>query len=751
MSFFVIVGCISANDSLDLNGTNNYSIVGGWQDIPDVPDIPDIPDIDNSSEITDNTTTGEIKLTQLNIDDYFINGTLGKQYSNTTIIITQNFENLGLLKIEASNVTILGNGAILKNVAFSVTGKDVTLNNITLIESFSFEKADGAAILILSNNAHIYNCVINYTVPRNEEAYGISAVGRRITPINGLQIINCTINFEGNNFKANVYNYALKLSNSPNALIANNNISTKLPLRDVNFGAVGADLNSNYVASVGIEYSDNLTFLGNIVAGVVNKRPGSNFPTLDGIIIADSNNCLVKNNTLYMEDFVTLPGLNNYLYGIDLWRVNSLTLDSNNISILTTGGMFAAGTAYPIQITGPSKKINITNNDLYSISNGPNIGIYSQNYYGDTQLFIANNRINVTGLAGNHSWALVAGIEAQDSNDTIINNTIEVHSVAEVKDNDNIYGISYSQLTKGNHTFVIKNNTITSESKYAISLISAVDSIITDNLLISTRPDAKDSYDALNTNANLRNTTYYNNRVVNAFDYYAKINNNVDGGNLFNYTTPTNKNNLTNIIDGSNIRPWHPSFPSKNPLLPKPGDRENVIVTPDEHVTEIEIPDLPDGGSGYVDVPELPEDNGGSLSSSNGTTSGEDKSSNKLGLSLIDALINYLTSNSDNGDSQSNSYNGNIKSNTSSSSESPSIDGNPSQSSSKSSLESNARSAGDSVGDVGKQTSNDVKKAYEINKDIIKDNPNAVVTFIALIVIFALLIFIGYKRKNLNE
>ncbi len=125
-----------------------------------------------------------------------------------------------------------------------------------------------------------------------------------------------------------------------------------------------------------------------------------------------------------------------------------MTLDSNNIAILTTGGMLAAGTAYPIQITGPSKRINITNNDLYSVSNGPNIGIYSQNYYGDTQLYIANNKINITGLAGNHSWALVAGIEAQDSNDTIVNNTIEVHSVAEVKDNDNIYGISYSQSTK---------------------------------------------------------------------------------------------------------------------------------------------------------------------------------------------------------------------------------------------------------------------------------------------------------------
>ncbi|WP_365906966.1 right-handed parallel beta-helix repeat-containing protein [uncultured Methanobrevibacter sp.] len=744
------MGCISANDSLDLNETNNHSIVGGEQEIPDVPDIPDIPDIDNSSEISDNTKSNEVNLTIFNIEDYFINGTLGEQYSNTTFVITQNFENLGLLKIKASNVTILGNGFTLKNVAFSVTGKDVTLNNFTLTESFSFDGADGAAILILSNNAHIYNCIINYIVPRDVEAYGISAVGRKIAPITGLEIVNCTINFEGNNFKANTYNYALKLSNSPNALIANNNISTHLPLRDVNFGAMGATLNSNYVASVGIEYSNNLTFIGNIVASVVNKRPGSSYPTLDGIIIADSNNCLVKNNTLYMEDFVTLPGLNNYLYGIDVWRVNNLVLNSNNITILTTGGMYAAGTAYPIQITGPSKKINITNNDLYSISNGPNIGIYSQNYYGDTQLLIANNRINVTGWAGNHSWALVAGIEAQDSNDTIINNTIEVHSIAEVKDNDNLFGISYSQSTKGNHTFVIKNNTVTSEAKYAISLISAENSIIADNLLISTCPDAKESYDALNTNGNFYNSTYYNNRVVNAFDYYAEINNNVDGGNLFNYTPPENTNNITNIINGSNIKPWYPSFPSKNPLLPKPGNHGDIIVTPDEEIDEKETPDNSDGDPGYVDVPDLPNDDGKSLSSANGTSDSDDSSKN-LGLSLIDALINFLTSNSDNGDSQSNAYGGNVKSNTSSSSESPSINGNPSQSSSKSSSGSNAKSAGGSAGDVGKQTSDDVKKAYEIDKNIVKDNPTAIVSFIVLIIIFALLIFIGYRHKKSNE
>jgi hypothetical protein len=754
MLFFVIMGCVSANDlsTLSENTTVTNMTVGDAPDIPDVPDIPDIPVTPDDPETGDNNNSDVVNLTIFNIDEYFVNGTLGVEHSNTKFVLTQNFDNLGLLKIKANNVTVVGNNFTLTNIAFLINGKDVTLTNFTLINEFDFKDADGASILTLADNTCIRNCVINYTVPRDTEGYGISAVGRRIAPISGLQVINCTINFEGHNYKTNTYCYALKLSNCPNALIANNSIYTQLPLRDVNFGAVGATLDSDFVASVGIEYSNNLTFIGNIVASIVNKRPGSSFPTLDGIIIADSNNCLIKNNTLYMEDFVTFPGLNNYLYGIDVWRVNSLTLDSNNIAILTTGGMLAAGTAYPIQITGPSKRINITNNDLYSVSNGPNIGIYSQNYYGDTQLYIANNKINITGLAGNHSWALVAGIEAQDSNDTIVNNTIEVHSVAEVKDNDNIYGISYSQSTKGNHTFIIKNNTVTSEAKYAISLISAVNSVIVDNLLISTRKDAKASYDAFNTKGEFYNTSYYNNRVVNAFDYYAEIYNHVDGGFEFNYTSPTNVNNLTNKVDGSKIKPWFPSFPNRNPLLPKPGDGSSVIVTPDEDTDKetSNIPDRPDGDSGYTDVPDLSGDDGNSKNPSNGTSS-TDKDSNKLGLSLLNALINFLTSNTDSGDSRSNSYSGTVRTNTStSSSDSPSLEGNPSPASStKSSSGSNAKSTGSSVGEDNGQSSN--KKAYEIDKNIIKDNSNTIVASIILIIIVAFLIFVGYKRRKLNE
>lgn len=240
------MGCVSAND-LSTLGENttvpNIIIVGDAPEVPDVPDIPDIPDfpVDPDNPDIDNQNDSDtVNLTIFNIDEYFVDGTLGVEHSNTKFVLTQNFDNLGLLKIEANNVTILGNNFTLQNVAFLINGKDVTLTNFTLVNDFDFKDADGAAILTLANNTHIRDCVINYTVPRDSEGYGISAVGRRIAPISGLEVINCIINFEGHNYKANTYNYALKVSNCPNALIANNSIYTQLPLRDVNFGAVGA-------------------------------------------------------------------------------------------------------------------------------------------------------------------------------------------------------------------------------------------------------------------------------------------------------------------------------------------------------------------------------------------------------------------------------------------------------------------------------------------------------------------------------
>ena len=145
------------------------------------------------------------------------------------------------------------------------------------------------------------------------------------------------------------------------------------------------------------------------------------------------------------------------------------------------------GTAYPIQVNGPSKGVMIAYNNLTTFNFGPNCGIYSMNYYGQTQNYMISNFINVTGVASTHYYALVAGIEVQDSDDLIWNNTIIVNNIGEYSDSNNIYGISYSQSTDGNHKYNIQYNNVTTNGRYAVSLSGpkslVVDSIIANNVL----------------------------------------------------------------------------------------------------------------------------------------------------------------------------------------------------------------------------------------------------------------------------
>ena len=117
---------------------------------------------------------------------------------------------------------------------------------------------------------------------------------------------------------------------------------------------------------------------------------------------------------------------------------------------------------------------------MHSVSNGPNIGVYSQNYYGSTQIDVISNFINITGKAGTDSWALVAGIEVQDSDDRILNNTIIVDTVGGYKAGDRVYGISYSQNTQGNHKYDIKYNKVTTPGPIAISLNQGLGSTTSD-------------------------------------------------------------------------------------------------------------------------------------------------------------------------------------------------------------------------------------------------------------------------------
>ena len=687
---------------------NDFDIID--DEAPDVPDL-----VVNDTMYVDSD----------NIGDFFVDGALQSKYANKTLVFSGKMENFGKLVVGIDNVTLKGTGSNLKNVVFDVSGKNVTLDGFSMELDSSFPDNDGAAIQVSSDNVNLYNLNINYVVPTNVEAYGIFGVSSQRNPLRFLRIINSTINFEGHNDNAPVYNCGIKLLNCHDALIKNNTIITSLPLRDVNFGAHGATLDSDYVMSVGMEGCRNFTFTGNTIISEVNKRPVSNYPTLDGILISQSDNSLICNNSIYMSDFETKPGLDNYLYGIDIYALENLTVTKNDINIVTTGGKLAAGTAYPIQVTGPIDRVNITDNDLYSFSNGPNIGIYSQNYYGATALSITNNRINVTGLAGVHEWALVAGIESQDSNSIIRNNTIEVHSVGNVDINDNIYGVSYRQHTAGNHTFDIQNNTVFSDGFYSVSILDSVDSTIANNLLVSFNEKASNSNNGYNygSMASHRGDEFYNNRVIRYNDYFASINNEIDGGEEFTYDNPTNDKGLTNEIDGNSIgsKDDRKSY-NYNPLIPGSSNKGKDTRQNDGETGKDDSKDNNGNGDGV------------------GPHGGSGNSSGKF-ISLSDLLSEYMDSNTDNGGKANSTqrYDGSRSNVRSNNTDSTPSDAGPDALSSESESQSEVAAT---AGSSGKSS---VSKAFEL-EDLTKNQ--AFIPSVIVVLIILMLLVVGYRRRN---
>jgi hypothetical protein len=704
------------NASFDDNQTELSEVIAACEPIESISsseeEIPDVPDL---------VFNDTIYIDSDNFDDYFTENTLKPAFSGKTFIFKQDFENLGKLHITAKNTTFKGMGYNLKNTVFLVDADDVTLTDLNLELDSQFEDNDGAAIEIFSNQVTINHVNIDYVVPKNVEAYGIYAIGYENDPLKNLKIINSYINFEGHNDDVNVFNCALKIQDCADALIENNTIASALPLKDIIFGPNGAELASDLVLTVGIEGCNNISFTGNRLFSDVNKRPENLYPSLDCMLISKSDNALICNNSIFMTDFLTYPGTDNYLYGLDIYNLNNLTVCHNNISIVTTGGKLAAGTAYPIQITGPIANVSITENDLYSFCNGPNIGIYSQNFYGETSLSITNNRINVTGLAGTHEWALVAGIESQDSNSYIVNNTIEVHSIAGVSVDDNIYGVSYRQSTSGDHQYVVENNTVFSDGFYSVSLLSSVDSRVVNNLLVSYNSKVNNGnggfkYWDLNSHKGLE---FYNNQIIRAFDYFAMNNNNVDNGDDNDYSTPKNNKEISNKIDGSKLSASeNENKYSFNPLIPGTSKEYGI---PNDQEEESENND--DDSGSQNQKPLVP-----------GNTDGE---SSKRGMSLKDYLINFINSNTEGGSQNTTSFNGkNVNAVSNNSDATPSTEGE----SSAASQSKSSRGLDSGAGESGSVS----KKAYEIDEK----SDDKFIPSIFFIIPVLILFFIGFRRKN---
>lgn len=677
---------------------------------------------DAKLSLEDNAVSGlVINLTNDNINDFFSGGILRQSYNNSTFAIVEDMSDLGILTIFANNLTINGNNHTLRNTAFCVGNyaNNVTLNNFTLDLDCGLEANEYAAILIWkSNDVNIFNVNVNYVSPNNISAYAIYSLANQYRPNENLKIVNCSINFVADNSHGGRV-YAVRLEYSPNAVFSNNVIDAYLPLHTIAFVGTTAVLESEFSLAVGISNCDNLNFDNNTINANVNVRPECENPTLDSVFICDSENCRFTNNRMFLYDNITFFGEANYLYALDVYRVDNMIIESNDIHVETMGGKFAAGTAYPIQITGPASDVLIRYNELFSRSNGPNIGIYSQNFNGEDFITIMNNHINVTGWAGNHSWALVAGIESQDDNDVIMNNLIEVHSIMDVSMEDNLYGISYSQSTDGTHTYKVINNTVISDGYYLSYMLDADNTTVTNNTLVRTDKYADTDYDPFKRGDTIgsetdgvRNNDFSGNRVITMFEHRIESQDNeIDGGEEFHYEIPLNVNNYTNNLNGSGIRPAVPGFPGGNPLIPN-GNGHHSFSTGDY------------GNGGF---PDLSGDDGGSLSARH-----------------FGAYANVRNSFSNHG-SSSNSYNGQTVRSENSSSTSPSTNGI--------SLSGSSRSTGSSAGASGTAgATEDLAKAYEIEEEdnlSVKsaDYSQMIVICLALFILLA----IGYKREKDHE
>ena len=435
-----------------------------------------------SQTLTVPVTTKELTniVTNNTFFDYFgDDGMLLGDITFDTLIFKGEFSNLGVNVVYVPRAIVInGDNAVLRNIAI-MCEQGTTLNNLTLNATNYVADTDGALIYAIGSDVTVNNITIDYNATDGSN----NAIAVYASGADNFKLVNSTITFTGNNVDGKVFAQGIKIAKSNNAVVDSNIITTSCPLVDVDYSHWGS-IDTDLVFAIGVEKSENVKIINNIVDNSAwTKGNNANFPTFDAFIAHTANNLLIKNNTISHTDLITPKGTSSYIYALDFYESNSVIVEDNRVLLNTTGGKEGAGAAYAVQVTGPYNNFVVKGNNLTTVSNGPNLGVYSQNYYGTTEITTENNWINVTGFAGPAEFALVSGMEFQDTVAKAYNNTIYVQNVNEYNDDNNIAGITYVQSTSGSHQFDIQNNTIYSEGKYAVLIKSAKDSQIIGNTL----------------------------------------------------------------------------------------------------------------------------------------------------------------------------------------------------------------------------------------------------------------------------
>ena len=474
VNFEAVNGTLSSDVAATDNGVASvtYTVKGNDQ----------ITAKSGSQTLTVPVTTKELTniVTNETFFDYFgDDGMLFGDITFDTLIFKGEFSNLGVNVVYVPRAIVInGDNAVLRNIAI-MCEQGTTLNNLTLNATNYVADTDGALIYAIGSDVTVNNITIDYNATDGSN----NAIAVYASGADNFKLVNSTITFTGNNVDGKVFAQGIKIAKSNNAVVDSNIITTSCPLVDVDYSHWGS-IDTDLVFAIGVEKSENVKIINNIVDNSAwTKGNNANFPTFDAFIAHTANNLLLKNNTISHTDVITPKGTSSYIYALDFYESNSVIVEDNRVLLNTTGGKEGAGAAYAVQVTGPYNNFVVRGNNLTTVSNGPNLGVYSQNYYGTTEITAENNWINVTGFAGTGEFALVSGMEFQDTVAKAYNNTIYVQNVNEYNDDNNIAGITYVQSTSGSHQFDIQNNTIYSEGKYAVLIKSAKDSQIIGNTL----------------------------------------------------------------------------------------------------------------------------------------------------------------------------------------------------------------------------------------------------------------------------
>lgn len=484
----MLVCCVSAVSATDIDSTDDVSddiVVDEVTDVVEDVEIDEVEDDPVEEQEANPVTTGTINGQTW---DTYVYNTTGYLKTNDNLVFSGDFyaQSFGNIKVD-KNIQINAENATFHNIGFDLSVSQITLNGGTFI--FNESAAVNAVIYDLGSGNTIKNTVMNITAPENNDFYAIN-----LNQPNGAEILNNNIYYVDNYDNDGYYNYIVKIKGGSNVIMVGNNITAILPMKTIDWynpNVTGSD--KNYVAGIVVTESNYFNFTGNKLDLTGNRRV-SYGPTLDAILIRESNSATIENNIIIEKDINSTTGQYSYIYGVDAFQCGNLKINNNTITMNAdqSGGYVGGngtGAAYCVQLTGPHSGVVVSNNTLTTQNNGPNAAIYSQNYDGSTEITVSNNTITVTGKGTDATWDVVTGMELQDNVATVTGNTITVNNIGNYVSGYNVYGISYCQFTNTTHTYDIQNNTINvNNGRYTIYIMDGVSCNVTNNTLSSKYP-----------------------------------------------------------------------------------------------------------------------------------------------------------------------------------------------------------------------------------------------------------------------